>query len=74
MSYRTIAILKEDGTTRIPRPFNRACSTDEMRELIDGWQPRTGILPRARYAIENLGTDQPVATRGEIKFYGFFED
>lgn len=69
-----LLILKhERWNTKFPRHFNRACSTDEAEELIDGWRRAHSRMPGVDYDWRNIDTDEPVATIDSIDFYAQHE-
>ena len=72
----TITILRREPGQTIPRPFNRACSVDEMREMLAYTISRnTTRLPMID--VECLDTEAPVATYGKgpsrVEFFAFTE-
>lgn len=84
----TISILKLDvskGHT-LPRPWNRACSLDEMKEMLatyckanawsfESWGPRDNRMLYQQYRPENLDREAPVLKilGASITFYAFTE-
>lgn len=75
---RYIAISRLNQDQKIPRPFNRASSVEEMQEML-----RSILHYHAQDGFEHLtpqavGTEHPVLTcliEGKpVKFYAFFEE
>lgn len=79
----TITILKLDTSKghKMPRPWNRACSESEMREMLEhyckvnGWAFERSASGK-QYYPENLNTEATVLyIRGTtVKFYAFTEE
>ena len=77
----TIAILTNDGSTRLPRPWNRASSHDELVEMIGHFDRHKARQQRPRsaveFALDRIDTDDPVAevetATGKVAFYAFTE-
>ena len=65
----TITILRRAPGQAIPRPFNRASSVSEMRELIV-----RGEFAQRTINADNLNTDKPVLTQANgVEFFAFEE-
>lgn len=77
----TIAILTHDGSTRLPRPWSRACSTKELIDLIGHFDRvhahRLPPRPAVQIDLGRIDTDDPVAVvdglNGRMAFYAFTE-
>ena len=77
-----IAILVNDGSTEIPRPWNRASSESELLELIESYithhTGKTGKRALDMINIDHIDLDAPIASislrDGKIvRFYAFTE-
>jgi hypothetical protein len=69
----TIAILKLEADQRIARPFSRACSTDEMLEILRHWRR---VNPGATAQVPTnafVDSENPVMEHAGAKFYAFTE-
>ena len=81
LGNRTIAILTHDDSTRLPRPWSRACSTAELVNLIEHFDREHAHTRPVRPAVEidlsRIDTDDPVAVvdslNGRMAFYAFTE-
>lgn len=66
----TLSVLALRPGQKIARPFCRACSADEMAQLIPGFGTKINA--------SNIDSDEPVVTRkidGEVvKFFAFTEE
>lgn len=78
----TIAILMNDGSTEIPRPWNRASSESELLEMIEHYithhTGKTGKRALDMINIDHIDLDATVANvalrDGQIvRFYAFTE-
>ena len=78
----TIAILMNDGSTELPRPWNRASSENELLELLTHYISRhTGKAGKSATDMVNtdrLDLDAPIAriNRNDgktVRFYAFTE-
>ena len=77
----TIAILTHDGSTRLPRPWSRVCSTKELVELIGHFDRvhahKLPPRPAAQIDLGRIDTDDPLTVvetaQGRVAFYAFTE-
>lgn len=84
-THMTISLLRRLPTQQIARPVNRACSRDELRELV-GWfaEAMTSVTNGRRamgwYNVQAIDTDEPILTLLDTKglvvatFYAFTEE
>jgi len=77
-----IAILMNDGSTEIPRPWNRASSENELLELIETYishhTGKTGKRALDMINIDHIDLDFPIASINQhdgkiVRFYAFTE-
>lgn len=77
-----IAIMTNDGSTELPRPWNRASSRDELLEMVSHFishhTGKTGKQAADMIDTSRIGLDAPIARvnlrNGEIiRFYAFEE-
>ena len=70
-----IAILKQEPTQRVPRPFARAANFYELGELLVGWLQRHAPgRPGPVVAFNCIDSDMPILQRGGVRFYAFREE
>ena len=73
----TISILIRAEGQKIARPFNRACSMEEMDEIITHFLQVQKMTMTSVAVSGNFGTDEPIvrATNGAlaVEFYAFME-
>jgi len=78
----TIAILINDGSTEIPRPWNRASSESELLELVSYYithhTGKTGKRASDMINTDRIDLDAPVAMINQrdgktVRFYAFTE-
>lgn len=68
----TILLLRRVGDQSIPRPWNRASSTDEVVEMIEAYAKTKG--QNALVYLDYINTEHPIAyVVGDCHFYAFEE-
>jgi len=77
-----IAILMNDGSTEIPRPWNRASSESELLELIETYithhTGKSGKRALDMINIDHIDLDSPITSIAQrdgliVRFYAFTE-
>jgi len=77
-----IAILINDGSTEIPRPWNRASNESELLELIETYitdhTGKAGKRALDLINIDHMDLDAPIASIAQqdgliVRFYAFTE-
>lgn len=74
----TICILRQEAGQNIPHPFQRACSPEEMEEILVHHARYTGQLMHGerKVFLDRIDLDdptRPVAMIGTANFYAFHE-
>lgn len=68
-----ITILRRLPGQQIPRPMNRACSLDEVLDLMT--MGRSPLVRVAELTLSNVDTDAPIARRADgVEFFAFTEE
>lgn len=78
----TIAILINDGSTELPRPWNRASNENELLELVTHYighhTGKTGKRATDMINTDNIDLDAPIARINQrdgktVRLYAFTE-
>lgn len=73
MLNKEIWIMIRENEARLPRPFNRALSLEEFREIVEG-ALRDWNEPLENLHYHNLGTEKPIYIGRRFELYAFFKN